>query len=110
MFKLDDNFLTDIGLGSLPQDQKLQMLKDIYDTLELRVGMKLAEQMSDEQLDEFEAIIEQPNSDEKAKTWLEANFPGYKQVVAEELDKLKAEIRSTADQIVSHIQADDSQS
>lgn len=99
MFKLDDNFLHDIGLGGLPQEQKAQMLRDIYETLELRVGMKLAEQMTDAQLDEFEALIDKKD-DPAALKWLETNFPHYKQVVAEELEKLKEEIRQSAAQIL----------
>jgi predicted RNA-binding Zn ribbon-like protein len=99
MFKLDDDFLASIGLGGLPAEQKQDMLKHIYETLELRVGMKLAEQMSDSQLDEFEAFIDRKD-DAGALKWLEANFPHYKQVVAEELEKLKAEISSSSAQIL----------
>jgi hypothetical protein len=99
MFKLDDDFLVSIGLGALPTEQKPQMLQHIYETLELRVGMKLAEQMSDAQLDEFEGFIDRKD-DAGALKWLESNFPNYKQVVAEELEKLKAEISSTAQQIL----------
>ena len=100
MFKLDDDFLASIGLGALPADQKPDMLRHIYETLELRVGMKLAEQMSDAQLDEFEGFIDRKD-DAGALKWLESNFPHYKQVVAEELEKLKAEISSTAEQILA---------
>lgn len=104
MFKLDDNFLKDIGLADLPEEQKLPMLKDIYDTLELRVGMRLAEQMTEAQMDEFEALVDgQDAGGDAAKQWLEANFPGYKQVVADELAKLKAEILETSSQIMSHL-------
>lgn len=100
MFKLDDDFLASVGLAALPADQRPAMLKHIYETLELRVGMKLAEQMSDSQLDEFEGFIDRKD-DPGALKWLETNFPNYKQVVAEELEKLKNEIRSTADQILA---------
>jgi predicted RNA-binding Zn ribbon-like protein len=99
MFKLDDDFLASVGLGALPQEQKQDMLRHIYETLELRVGMKLAEQMSDAQLDEFEGFIDRKD-DAGALKWLESNFPHYKQVVAEELEKLKAEIASSAAQII----------
>ena len=58
MFKLDDNLLQELGLGSLPVEEKNKMLGHIYETLEMRVGMKLAEQMTNEQLDEFESYIE----------------------------------------------------
>lgn len=99
MFKLDDDFLASIGLSALPADQKQDMLRHIYETLELRVGMKLAEQMSDAQLDEFEGFIDRKD-DAGALKWLESNFPHYKQVVAEELEKLKAEIGASASQIL----------
>lgn len=106
MYKLDDNFLHSIGLGSLPQSQKAQMLKDIYDTLELRVGMRLAEQMTDEQLDEFEALIDQKDNVAQLQ-WLETNFPHYKEVVGEELEKLKSEISASAGQILSVVSGED---
>ncbi|MBX4201694.1 hypothetical protein KW803_02270 [Candidatus Saccharibacteria bacterium] len=99
MFQLDDNLLQELGLGGLPPAEKNKMLAHIYETLELRVGMKLAEQMSDEQLDEFEGFIDR-NDEAGALKWLETNFPNYKQVVADELEKLKAEIKQTAPQIV----------
>lgn len=99
MFKLDDDFLASVGLAALPAEEKPPMLKHIYDTLELRVGMKLAEQMTDDQLDEFEGFIDRKD-DPGALKWLETNFPGYKQVVAEELERLKNEIRASADQIL----------
>ena len=99
MFQLDDNLLQQLGLGSLPPAEKNKMLAHIYETLELRVGMKLAEQMTDAQLDEFEKFID--NNDEAgALKWLETNFPHYKQVVSDELEKLKAEIKEQAPAIV----------
>jgi len=108
MFQLDDNLLKELGLGSLPPAEKNKMLAHIYETLELRVGMRLAEQMTDQQLDEFEAFIDK-NDEAGALKWLETNFPHYKDVVADELEKLKAEIKAQAPQIVqatmSQIQA-----
>lgn len=105
MFQLDDNLLQELGLGSLPTSEKNKMLAHIYETLELRVGMRLADQMSDEQLDEFEKFIDS-NDEAGALKWLETNFPDYKQVVAEELDKLKNEVRSQAPAIVEATMAE----
>lgn len=99
MFKLDNALLEELGLGTLPAEEKNRMLTHIYETLEMRVGMKLAEQMTNEQLDEFESYIDK-NDEAGALKWLETNFPNYKQVVADELDKLKTEIRESADRIV----------
>lgn len=108
MFKLDNNFLTDLGLASLPPHEKNMMLRHIYETLELRVGMKLAEQMSNEQLDEFERLMPlqtdgaeiRAQKEKDALKWLETNFPNYKQVVADELEKLKNEVMQAAPQII----------
>ena len=103
MFKLDNTLLEELGLGTLPADEKNKMLAHIYETLEMRVGMKLAEQMSNDQLDEFEAFIDK-NDEAGALKWLEGNFPDYKKVVADELEKLKSEIKQTAPQIVAAAQ------
>jgi hypothetical protein len=100
MIKLDDDLLKELGLDTLPADEKKKFLAHIYETLEMRVGMKLAEQMSDAQLTEFEQFIDR-NDEGGALKWLEANFPNYKDVVAEEFEKLKSEIRQLAPQIVA---------
>jgi hypothetical protein len=99
MIKLDDNFLKDLGLGGLPAEEKRKMLAHIYETLEMRVGVKLASGMSDAQLDEFESYVN--NKDEAgALKWLETNFPDYKKVVEEELSKLKEEVKQAAPHIL----------
>lgn len=100
MFRLDDNLLKEIGLADLPASEKNKMFSHIYETLEMRVGMKLANQMTDAQLSEFEAFIDR-NDEAGALKWLETNFPNYKQVVADELDLLKNEIKQVAPQILA---------
>lgn len=103
MFKLDDNLLQELGLGALPAEDKNRMLAHIYETLEMRVGMRLAEQMTNEQLDEFEGFIDR-NDEAGALKWLESNFPNYKQVVADQLELLKNEIKASADAILQATQ------
>ncbi|MGV9002342.1 MAG: DUF5663 domain-containing protein [Candidatus Saccharimonadaceae bacterium] len=58
MFQLDDQFLQDIGLADLPEDQRKPFLQHVYDQLEYRVGVRLSEGMTDPQLEEFESIID----------------------------------------------------
>lgn len=100
MIKLDDNLLQDLGLAALPPEEKKKMLAHIYETLEMRVGMELAKQMSDAQLLEFEEFIKR-NDEAGALRWLETNFPNYKEVVAAEFEKLKLEIKQVAPQILA---------
>lgn len=75
MFQLDDQFLSDIGLANLPEDQKKPFLQHIYDELELRVGTRLSDGMTDAQLEEFEAIID--HKDDVIATWLQTNAANY---------------------------------
>ena len=103
MFKLDDTFLADVGLATLPADEKRKMLAHIYETLELRVGMKLAQNMTDAQLNEFEQLMD-ANNEAGALKWLETNVPNYKEVVAAELAALKAEITEQAPGILAATQ------
>jgi len=137
MFQLDDQFLQDVGLSDLPEGQKQDFLQYTYETLEERVGTRLADSLSEAQLQEFEGFASQ--DEEKTYTWLSANIPdyqnqeeykqlsssapqdvtplmiaaefasvkwleinspNYRQVVAEELSKLRNEIIANKAQIV----------
>src|SRR3954466_8953658 len=104
MLKIDNSLLEEVGLGSLPDAEKNSFLKHIYETLEMRVGIRLADQMSNEQLDEFEKYFE-AKDDAGAFKWLETNFPNYKDIVNEEFEKLKSEVAQTAPQILAASQA-----
>lgn len=75
MFQLDDQFLKDLGLDQLPEEQKQAFLQHIYGELEMRVGTKLSDGLSDDQLSEFEGIIDKKEG--AVDAWLAANMPGY---------------------------------
>lgn len=98
--KLDNNLINELGLGALPEEEKKLLLRQIYEKLEMNVGVRLADQMSNEQLDEFEKFVD-ANDDKGAFQWLEGNFPNYKDVVNEEFEKLKNEIRQYAPQMLA---------
>lgn len=103
MLKLDNNLLDELGLSALPDDQKKAMLQHIYETLELRVGTQLANQMTDQQLEEFEQFIDEGGEGNQAQAlqWLETNLPNYKQVVNQVFEALKGEVKQMAPQIVA---------
>jgi hypothetical protein len=100
MLKINNDLLVEVGLGSLPDSDKNGFLKHIYETLEMRVGIRLADQMSNKQLDEFERYFE-AKDDAGAFHWLETNFPNYKEIVQQEFDKLKNEMIQNAPQILA---------
>jgi len=98
MLKIDDNLLKELGLADLPLEEKDLLLSEIYQQLETRVGARIADGMSDAQLDEFGAFID-GNDEEGALAWLQKNFPDYPKVVNEELEVLKSELKSQAGHI-----------
>jgi hypothetical protein len=75
MFQLDDQFLADVGLAGLPEEQKKPFLQHTYDQLEYKVGIRLSEGMSDAQLEEFEAIIDR--KEDVIANWLVTHAPDY---------------------------------
>ena len=121
MFQLDDNFLKELGLDQLPDEQKKPFLQHIYSELELRVGERLSQGMSDAQLDEFANIIDKapgavdeflakhaPNYQQEpmfqrlvqATKGMEVNRPDYRDVVAATMDELKKEIITNREAIL----------
>lgn len=88
MFQLNDQFLKDLGVDQLPEDQKQAFLDHVYSQLELRVGTQLSQGLSDEQLAEFEAFIDR--DDTKVREWVAANAPEY------ESDSVYAQIKKNA--------------
>jgi len=75
MFQLDDTFLADVGLADLPEAEKQPFLQHIYQELELRVGTRLSEGMTDEQLGQFESIIDRKM--DVVEPWLAQYVPNY---------------------------------
>lgn len=96
MFQLDDKFLTDVGLADLPDDQKQAFLQHIYSELELRVGTMLSEGMSEQQLAEFEAFVDQ--DEQKVVAWFERNLPNYQDLP--DFQSLKASAPAEVSQVV----------
>lgn len=77
MFQLDEKFLQDLGLDQLPEEQRQAFLQHIYSELELRVGTRLSDGLSDAQLEEFEAIIDK--KEDTIVSWIAQYAPNYHQ-------------------------------
>lgn len=75
MFQLDDKFLQEIGLDALPTDQRQAFLAHIYSELELRVGVRLSEGLTDDQLGEFESFVDR--KEDKVRAWVSLHTPDY---------------------------------
>lgn len=58
MLKYDEDFLKEVGLNSLPLTQKQAFLNHVQNELEMRVGERMTEGITVDQLREFEGIME----------------------------------------------------
>ncbi len=100
MIRLDHAFLTNVGLGDLPPASADATLRHIHSTLEMRVGMRITRDMTDQQLDAFEALID-AGDQVAALSFLEIHRPDYRQLVREELQRLREELRAHAGQLLA---------
>ena len=100
--KVDDNFLRSVGLGKLPEAEKDLLLKQIYNTLEKRVGKLIMAKLTEAQLADFEQIID-ANNQPLAQAWLTKNYPNYANVVAVQVRRLQAEISRDSKLILEKI-------
>lgn len=68
MFQLDEFFLQSVGLAEMPEEEKSNFLQYAQDQLEVRIGEKMSEGLNEEQLNEFERIIDMDQ--ETVQAWL----------------------------------------
>lgn len=96
MYKFDDNFLESVGLGSMPAEQKDAFLQYAQDQLEMKIGEKMSEGLSEEQLSEFEKIVD--NDKETIDRWI-ANSGDYQNDVI--YQKLVESLGSENEEVLS---------
>ena len=100
MFEFDDSFLENAGLGSLTPEQKQSLTQDIIKELEIRVGARLSEGMSDQELSEFEKISSNP---QEAFDWLVKHRSNFAQVVSSEIEKIQEETANNKDKLLASL-------
>lgn len=87
--QLDDRFLANLGLEALAADEKRSLLDYINNKLAMNIGDALADDLTEEQLQEFDDIS---GDLEAEKAWLDENCPQYKEVVKREVAALEKEV------------------
>lgn len=103
--QIDDALLEELGYKGLSAAEKEQLQASMLEALQMRIGYRLSENLNDEQIgvleskfaftadDTADQIVEKQQA---VANWLQENHPNYKEVVADEFEKLKAEMRSHA--------------
>ncbi len=94
--QFDEQFLQEMGLSAMPEDQKQKFLAYIQEELEIRIGERISKGLTETQLNEFDMI---DNPKEAAK-WLEKNRPDYREIVTRTINEMKEEIRANRARLV----------
>ena len=94
--EFNEQFLQEMGLMSMPEEQKQKFLVYIQEELEIRIGERIAKGLTEAQLSEFDMITDQA----EAVKWLEKNRPDYRDIVARTIEEMKQEIRLNRDRLV----------
>jgi hypothetical protein len=102
MFQFDDSFLESVGLKSLTAEQKQSLMQHIMSELEMRVGTKLSEGLSDRELSEFEKF---GSNSQEAFDWLVKHRPNFAQIVSGEIVKIQKETANNKDQLLASLGA-----
>jgi len=99
--QVDDEFLKAIGLTGLSEEEKEKALDDILFTLNMNVANRVADSLSDEQMDELEKLTENDKmTDDELAAWLSKNVPNYSQLIEEEAQKMKDFSNGLVDQVM----------
>ncbi|MBQ9019808.1 hypothetical protein IJ096_00550 [Candidatus Saccharibacteria bacterium] len=98
--QFDDEFLEKVGLGALPEERKADFLEYLQESLEIRVGQRMSEGMSDAQLLEFDEIAK--SGDVVAtQDWIRTNRPDYQEIAKSELRRMTEELMVRKDEILA---------
>ena len=95
--EFNEQFLQEMGLSAMPEEQKQKFLDYIQEELEIRIGERISRGLTEEQLNEFD-MIEDPA---EAAKWLEKNRPDYREIVSRTIEEMKAEIRANRAKLVA---------
>lgn len=96
---VDDQFLTAMGLDGLEGEEKQAALNDILTTLNLQIGMRVADILTDEQAQRFEQLSDD-STPEQIAAWLRQNIPNYDQIAEEEAQKLRGDVQATVNRVM----------
>ncbi len=94
--EFNEQFLQEMGLSAMPEEQKQKFLDYIQEELEIRIGERISRGLSEEQLNEFDMISDPA----EAAKWLEKNRPDYREIVSRTIEEMKAEIRANRAKLV----------
>ena len=97
MIRVDEDFMTEVGLADMPTAEKQAFMDHAEEELEVRVGQKISANLSDAQIDEFSRIND---SGDATLSWLEKNVPNFRDIVMQVFQTFKQELAAERQSIL----------
>lgn len=94
--EFNEQFLQEMGLSAMPEEEKRRFLDYIQEELEVRIGERISRGLTDEQLRQFDLITDHVEATE----WLEKNRPDYREIVTSTIEEMKEEIRANRAKLI----------
>ncbi len=86
--RIDDVFMEEVGLNEMPDGERQAFMDHAEEELEVRVGHAVSQELSAEQLRDFEEIEEGG----QAAAWLKINVPNFREIVQTVVQSFKNEL------------------
>ncbi|HUS25848.1 MAG TPA: DUF5663 domain-containing protein [Nevskiaceae bacterium] len=90
--------LRQLGLENATPETKAMVTERLHAQLDKRVGVRIQQELSNDELKAFAHASEK--GDDQAKAWIAARFPNQEAMYNEELTALVGELKQHADTVV----------
>jgi len=95
---LQQNIIQELGLQDLPEDTQAEILAQMGEVILKRVLVNSLEQLSENDLKEFEKIQETATPEE-IEEFFNSKIPGYEQMVTKIVEDYKNEFKETVNRL-----------
>lgn len=96
-YTITEATLNEMGI-ILDAEKMTSLLGHLDDELNERVGTALLEELSSEQIDEYNKLSE-TSDDDQIGEWLSLKIPEYKQIVQDEIDIMLGSVAEKAEEL-----------
>ena len=95
-------FFQTVGLTQMPEAQRPAFLRQVRQTLQNRIGERLAKDLTEAELKQFYDYVKSKQP-QQAMDYLHKIAPHHRQVLIEEMAKLQQEIKTDAKKILDNL-------
>ncbi len=94
--RIDDEFMKEVGLNEMPENERQAFMDHAEEELEVRVGHAVSRELTERQLRDFEEIDEGG----QAVAWLKINVLNFREIVRDVVQGFKNELIDERAQIL----------